>query len=353
MEKNHRSVARDCELKQLPHYAAQNNQNLTKPMSILTRKLIVGLLGWFIASASAQGATYPDKPVTIVVPYTAGGVTDVFGRAIAMKLSRKWEQTVIIENRAGGGTIIGTQHVSRAAPDGYTLLLTSYGFTSNPILRKSLPYDPASLTPLLLIGTSTNMLVINAKLPYKDLADVLKMAREKPGALILASSGNGSSPHVAAELFAKASGIQITHIPYKGTSPAMNDLLGGQVHGIFDGTSALGNVSTGKLRAIAIASAQRHPSAPDTPTFRELGVDMVFGGWFGFFVPSAMSQPLQDTIFKEIEASIADPEVNAIIAKTGLVIENKTQEQFKLFLKNESARLKQLTESGGASITVE
>jgi tripartite-type tricarboxylate transporter receptor subunit TctC len=115
----------------------------------------------------------------------------------------------------------------------------------------------------------------------------------------------------------------------------------------------LGNVSTGKLRAIAIASAQRHPSAPDTPTFRELGVDMVFGGWFGFFVPSAMSQPLQDTIFKEIEASIADPEVNAIIAKTGLVIENKTQEQFKLFLKNESERLKQLTESGGASITVE
>ena len=227
MEKNHRSVARDCELKQLPHYAVQNNQNLTKPMRILPRKLIVGLLGWIIASASALGATYPDKPVTIVVPYTAGGVTDVFGRAIAMKLSRKWEQTVIIENRAGGGTIIGTQHVSRAAPDGYTLLLTSYGFTSNPILRKSLPYDPASLTPLLLIGTSTNMLVINAKLPYKDLADVLKMAREKPGALILASSGNGSSPHVAAELFAKASGIQITHIPYKGTSPAMNDLLGG------------------------------------------------------------------------------------------------------------------------------
>jgi tripartite-type tricarboxylate transporter receptor subunit TctC len=270
-----------------------------------------------------------------------------------MKLSRLWNQNVVIDNRAGGGTIIGTQHVSRAAPDGYTLLLTGYGFTSNPILRKNLPYDPASLTPLLLIGTSSNTLVINANLPFRDLTDVLKMAREKPGALTLASSGNGSSPHVAAELFAKAAGIQITHIPYKGTSPAMNDLLGGQVNGIFDGTSALGNVTTGKLRAIATAAAVRHPDSPEVPTFRELGIDLVFGGWFGFFVPSAMPQSLQDTIFKDIEAAIADPVVKAVIVKTGLVLENQTQEQFKNFLQTESARLKQLTESSNASITVE
>lgn len=305
------------------------------------------------SSANAQAATYPEKPVTIVVPYSAGGVTDVFGRAIAIKLSRLWNQNVIIDNRAGGGTIIGTQHVSRAAPDGYTLLLTSYGFTSNPILRKNLPYDPASLTPLLLIGTSSNTLVINANLPFRDLNDILKMAREKPGALTLASSGNGSSPHVAAELFAKAAGIQITHIPYKGTSPAMNDILGGQVHGIFDGTSALGQVSTGKLRAIATAAAARHPSAPEVPTFRELGIDLVFGGWFGFFVPRAMPQSLQDIIFKDIETAIADPEVKTVILKTGLVLETQTQEQFKAFLQTESDRLRKLTESTGASITVE
>ena len=288
-----------------------------------------------------------------MIPYSAGGVTDVFGRAIAMKLSRLWNQNVIIDNRAGGGTIIGTQHVSRALPDGYTLLLTSYGFTSNPILRKNLPYDPASLTPLLLIGTSSNTLVINANLPYRDLNDILKMAREKPGALTLASSGNGSSPHVAAELFAKAAGIQITHIPYKGTSPAMNDILGGQVNGIFDGTSALGQVSTGKLRAIATAAAARHPSSPEVPTFRELGIDLVFGGWFGFFVPSGMPQALQETLFKDIERAIADPEVNAVIVKTGLVLETQTQEQFKKFLQTESERLRSLTESAGASIAVE
>jgi tripartite-type tricarboxylate transporter receptor subunit TctC len=220
-------------------------------------------------------------------------------------------------------------------------------------LRKNLPYDPASLTPLLLIGTSSNTLVINANLPYRDLNDILKMAREKPGALTLASSGNGSSPHVAAELFAKAAGIQITHIPYKGTSPAMNDILGGQVNGIFDGTSALGQVSTGKLRAIATAAAARHPSSPEVPTFRELGIDLVFGGWFGFFVPSAMPQALQETLFKDIERAIADPEVNAVIVKTGLVLETQTQEQFKTFLQTESERLRSLTESAGASITVE
>lgn len=322
-------------------------------MKPIFRTLLSQLFGILFLLNGAPAAAFPDKPVTIIVPYSAGGVTDVFGRAIAMKLSRLWNQNVVIDNRAGGGTIIGTQHVSRAAPDGYTLLLTGYGFTSNPILRKNLPYDPTSLTPLLLIGTSSNTLVINANLPYRDLTDVLKMAREKPGALTLASSGNGSSPHVAAELFAKAAGIQITHIPYKGTSPAMNDLLGGQVNGIFDGTSALGNVTTGKLRAIATAAAVRHPDSPEVPTFRELGIDLVFGGWFGFFVPSAMPQSLQDTIFKDIEAAIADPVVKAVIVKTGLVLENQTQEQFKNFLQTESARLKQLTESSNASITVE
>ena len=315
--------------------------------------LLSPLVGLILLTANALAATYPEKTVTIVVPYAAGGVTDVFGRAIAMKLSRLWAQNVIIDNRAGGGTIIGTQHVSRAAPDGYTLLLTSYGFTSNPILRKNLPYEPASLTPLLLIGTSSNTLVINANLPYRDLNDILKMARENPGALTLASSGNGSSPHVAAELFAKAAGIQITHIPYKGTSPAMNDILGSQVHGIFDGTSALGQVSTGKLRAIATAAAARHPGSPEVPTFRELGIDLVFGGWFGFFTPRATPQSLQDIIFKDIETAIADPEVKAVILKTGLVLETQTQEQFKAFLQTESDRLRTLTESTGASITVE
>lgn len=322
-------------------------------MKQLFLALMSPVLGILFLANCCQAATFPERPVTIVIPYSAGGVTDVFGRAIAMKLSRLWNQNVVIDNRAGGGTIIGTQHVSRALPDGYTLLLTSYGFTSNPILRKNLPYDPKSLTPLLLIGTSSNTLVINANLPYRDLADVLKMARERPGALTLASSGNGSSPHVAAELFAKAAGVQITHIPYKGTAPAMNDILGGQVHGIFDGTSALGQVSTGKLRAIATAAAVRHPSSPDVPTFRELGIDLVFGGWFGFFVPSGMPQSLQDVIFKDIERAIADPEVNTVILKTGLVLETQSQEQFKTFLQTESERLKSLTESAGASITVE
>jgi tripartite-type tricarboxylate transporter receptor subunit TctC len=138
-------------------------------MKQIVRAILSPVLSFLVLTNCARATTFPERPVTIVIPYSAGGVTDVFGRAIAMKLSRLWNQNVIIDNRAGGGTIIGTQHVSRALPDGYTLLLTSYGFTSNPILRKNLPYDPASLTPLLLIGTSSNTLVINANLPYRDL----------------------------------------------------------------------------------------------------------------------------------------------------------------------------------------
>jgi len=298
-------------------------------------------------------AKYPERAVTIVVPYSAGGVTDVYARAIGAKLSEMWGQPVIVDNRPGGGTIIGTSFVSKAAPDGYTIMLTSYGFTSNPVLKSKLPYDPSTLTPLLLLGRSSNMFVINAKLPYKNLADIIKMAKDKPGSLTLASSGNGSSPHIAAELFATQAGVKITHVPYKGTTPAMNDVLGGQVIGIFDGPSAMRQVEAGLLRAIAIASDGPHPNAKGVPTFQEQGVDLVFGSWFGFFVPQATPQPIQDDIFKSIRTAMSDPAVAAVIAKTGIILRPGTQADFKKFLNDEAARLAKLVKTEGVSIQVD
>lgn len=298
-------------------------------------------------------AAFPERQVTLIVPYPAGGVTDVFARAIAAKLSETWGQTVIVDNKAGGGTLIGTQFVSRAQPDGYTLLLTSYAFTSNPILRKELPYDVNALTPLSMLGTSSNMLVINAGLPYQSLADVLTFSKQNPGALTLASSGNGSSPHIAAELFASETGVQITHVPYKGTAPAMNDVLGGQIIGIFDGPSAMSNVRTGKLRAIAIASRERHPSAPEVPTFNELGIQLVFGSWFGFFMPAGAPDTLQQQLFDALQQAIYDPKVQTTIAKTGLVLQKYSQQDFQQFLKDEAARLKKLTQSRSSQIKIE
>jgi tripartite-type tricarboxylate transporter receptor subunit TctC len=311
---------------------------------------------WFVATslwAVPTFARYPERQVTIVVPYPPGGVTDVYGRALAQRLSQIWGQPVVVDNKPGGGTVIGTQLVSRASADGYTLLLTSYGYTSNPVLKKSLPYDTKALTPLYLLGTSANMLVINPNLPIKTMNDIVALGKSKPGALTFGSSGNASSPHIAAELFAMETGVKMTHIPYKGTGPAMNDLLGGQIMGIFDGPSAMPRVRAGQLSAIAIATAQRHPAAMEVPTFRELGVDLVFGSWFGFFVPTGTFGDIQNTIIAGIELALKDPTVISAIEKTGLTYANLKQQEYKKFLDAEEARLRRLIKTEGAGIQLE
>ncbi len=307
----------------------------------------VACAGW---ASPSDAAGFPQRQVTIVVPYSPGGVTDRYARIVAAKLTETWGQTVIVDNKAGGGTIIGTQFASAAPPDGHTILLTSYGFTSNPVLRKSLPYDPASLAPLMLLGSSSNLLVLTGTSPMKTLADVVRHARSAPGALKLASSGNASSPHIAAELFAKAVDAEITHLPYKGTGPAMNDVIGGQVDGIFDGPSAMPNVQAGKLRAIAITAEERHPAAPDVPTFRELGIDLVFGSWFGFLVPTGTPPDVRKTIHRALSDAVADPAVRAQIDKTGIRVKAGSPEAFGEFLAQESKRLEQLIASGAKII---
>ena len=311
---------------------------------------------WFVATslwAVPTLARYPERQVTIVVPYPPGGVTDVYGRALAQRLSQIWGQPVVVDNKPGGGTVIGTQLVSRASADGYTLLLTSYGYTSNPVLKKSLPYDLKALSPLYLLGTSANMLVINPNLPIKTLNDIIALGKSKPGALTFGSSGNASSPHIAAELFAMETGVKMTHIPYKGTGPAMNDLLGGQIMGIFDGPSAMPRVRAGQLSAIAIATAQRHPAAMEVPTFRELGIDLVFGSWFGFFVPTGTFGDIQNTIIAGIELALKDPTVISAIEKTGLTYANLKQQDYQKFMDAEEVRLRRLIKTEGAGIQLE
>ena len=319
------------------------------------RRLIKLVFGSWLAlvAASSFAAPFPERPVTFVVAYTPGGVTDVYARAIGAKLTQMWGQPIVVDNKAGGGTIIGTQFVSRAPGDGYTLLVTSYAFTSNPVLRKNLAYDPASLTPLLLIGTSSSMLVVGATSPLKTLADVVARAKSAPGAIKFASSGMASSPHISAELFASQIGAEIVHVPYKGTTPAMTDVIGGQVDGIFDSASSMPNVRAGKLRAIAIAKETRHPMAPDVPTFRELGIDQVFGSWFGFFVPATTPQAIQQQLFADIRTAMNDPMVNDRIAKTALSIFQGSQAQFQEFLIAEAARFKKLVQSTGNKFAIE
>lgn len=311
------------------------------------------LTGLIATCAAAAHAKFPNKQVTIVVPYPPGGVTDVYGRAIAAELSKQWGQPVVVDNKPGGGTVIGTQFVARSPANGYTLLLTSYGFTSNPVLKKSLPYDPKSLSPLYLLGRSTSLLVVNPNVPFKNVKEMIAYGKSKPGGLIFGSSGNASSPHIAAELFAAEAGVRITHVPYKGTGPAMNDLLGGQIMGIFDGPSAMPRVNNGSLNAIAISSEKRHPAAPNVPTFKELGVDLVFGSWFGFLIPAGTPKDIENELLKGIDTAMKTTSVLKAINQTGLFIEGLKTAEFGKFLTNEEQRLRNLMKVEGVSITVE
>lgn len=298
-----------------------------------------------ITTTTTAAEDYPRQPVTIVVPYAPGGVTDVYGRIIADYLGRQWKVPVIVKNEAGGGTMIGTSAVARAEPDGNTILLTSYAYTSNPVLRKDLSYDKDAFRPVMLLGNSRNMLVVSARSDLHTLDDVVAKAKKSPGNLRLASSGIASSPHIAAELWARAVGVQITHVPYRGTSPAMNDVFAGEVDGIFDGPSAMPNVKAGKLRAIAIASEKPHPFAPGVPTFRELGVDLVFGSWFGFLVPKGTPDAIVDKLNADLRHAVEDPTVKAAIDKTGLLLSVGSPEQFSDFLDYESERLQKLAKT--------
>ncbi|MBV6306347.1 tripartite tricarboxylate transporter substrate binding protein [Candidimonas humi] len=313
----------------------------------------VVMLGAALAfSASAAAGGYPDRAVTIVVPYSAGGLTDLYGRLIGKYLGTLWGVPVIVENKGGAGTMIGTQTAARAKPDGYTLLLTSYAYTSNPILRRHLPYSKDALQPVMLVGRTSNMLVVSAKTNLHTLNDVIAKAKKSPGNLRLASSGNGSSPQIAAELWAKAVGVKITHVPYKGTSPAMNDVYAGQVDGIFDGLSSMPAVKSGMLRAIAIASEKRQAAAPNVPTFKELGVNLIFGSWFGFFVPQGTPDAIVKKLNADMRRAVDDPATRAALENTHLVIDTGSPAKFAHFLKYESSRLQDLVNSG-ADIAVE
>lgn len=298
-----------------------------------------------IATSASAAQDYPNQPVTIVVPYAPGGVTDVYGRVIADYLGRQWKVPVIVKNEAGGGTTIGTSAVARAEPDGNTILLTSYAYTSNPILRSDLSYDKDALRPVMLLGNSRNMLVVSARSGLHTLGDVIAKAKKSPGNLRLASSGIASSPHIAAELWAREVGVQITHVPYRGTAPAMNDVFAGEVDGIFDGPSSMPNVKAGKLRAIAIASESPHPFAPGVPTFRELGVDLVFGSWFGFLVPKGTPDAIVNKLNTDLRQAVQDPTVKAAIDKTGLLLAVGSPEAFADFLSYESKRLQELAKT--------
>jgi len=292
---------------------------------------------------------WPSKPINYVVPFAAGGTTDVLGRLIGQRLSTALGQPVVIENRAGAGGNIGSDYVAKAAPDGYTLVggtISSHAI--NISLYPKMPYDPVKqFQPVALIGTLPNVLVVNADSPWKNVQDVIAAARVPGTQVSFGSSGNGTSQHLAGELFAKLANVKLLHVPYKGSSPAMQALLGKQVDLVFENSvAAMPLIQSGKLRALATTGGQRAAELPDVPTLAEAGLKgYEIVSWQAIFAPAGTPMPIVDRLATEIGKIIADPAVRTRLAQMGIEPSGAGPAELGAFQRSEVAKWAQLVKS--------
>ena len=300
--------------------------------------------------AAASGVlAWPTKPVTLLVPFPPGGSTDLIARQLSSKLGEKIGGTVIVDNKAGATGTIGTAQVARAAPDGYTVLVSSLGpFVIAPHLIRNVPYDAGKDLDLLTVAVQApNVLVVPAASPFKSVADVIAAQKKTPEKITFASSGNGSSDHLTAELFWLQSGTSGIHVPYKGGAPAISDLLGGQVDASFQNINAiLSHVNAGKLRALAVTGAKRSALLPNVPTLAEAGVkDADVYSWQGIAAPKGLPADVKAKLHAAIVAALNDPAVKPKLLEVGFEIVANTPAEFAAFQAAESARWKHLIET--------
>ncbi len=290
-----------------------------RTFSFLTRSLGGALLA--MASQASLAAPYPQKPITLIVPFAPGGTTDLIGRLVAQHLGGKLGQPVVVENRAGAGGSIGTAAIAAAKPDGYTLgLATVSTHGINPVVYKKLPFDVLKdFQPIANLAAVPNVMVATPKLGIQDMPTLLKRARSEPGKLSYASAGNGSVAHMMGELFQSASGTDLLHVPYKGSGQALTDTLAGQVQLMFDNLpSALPHIQNGKLAALAVASPERVAALPDVPTFAELDLEAVNdASWFGLVAPVGLPDDKLSLIHQAVVEALAEPAVKNRLEQLG------------------------------------
>jgi len=317
-----------------------------KRRALVARGLAMALslaCGLFAALPQATADDFPIKPITIVVPYTPGGSTEILTRLIAQKLEVRLGKSVIVENKPGAGTVIGAMQVVRSAPDGYTLLMsTPTPMAINATLHKQLPYNPATdLTPLVMVAGAPFVLVVHPNLPVHSVKELIAYAKANPGKLTYGSGGPGAPHHLYAELLSSMTGIKMTHVPYKGTLPALNDLIAGHINLMFsDIPPLLGNVAAGKVRPIGVSTKQRVKAFPNVPPLNEVGVPgFDVAGWFSVVAPAKTPQPIIDKLHKELMAVMADPDMKAQIDKLSLIpLETPPVPEMQKFVKTEIAR---------------
>lgn len=329
-----------------------------KAMSITPQFARRAALAALIAAVCAPGlvgaqstAAWPQKPVTLVVGYAAGGATDVIARLVATKLGEQLGQPVVVDNRPGANSNLGAQIVAKAAPDGYTLYVYTIANTINASLYAKLGYDPVKdFEPIGLIAKIPNILVVNNNVPVKSVADYIRFAKESKDGITFASSGSGSSIHLSGEMFKMQTKLNMLHIPYKGSAPAVTDLLGGQVQSMFDNApSALPHVKAGKLRPIAITSAQRSPLLPDVPTVAESGFPgFDVQSWFSLAAPAGTPQPIIAQLNAALNKALATPDVRQRLQDMAATPEPGTPEQLRSFAQAEIQRWREVVKQSGA-----
>lgn len=291
-------------------------------------------------AASAAVAAFPDKPIRLVVPFAPGGGTDLIARTLGAGMSQALGQQVIVDNRPGAGTIIGTDAVAKSPADGYTLVMASFAHAVNPTLQPKLPFDTdKAFTPVILVGRGPNVLVVRAQSPYKTVADVIAAAKAQPGKLTFASQGNGTSAHLAGEMFKNFAKVDITHVPYRGAGPAMTDLLGGQVD-LFFGTAAAVStfVDNGKLRALGVTTPQPSPALKGVPAIAETVPGYRVESWYGIYAPAGTPADVVARLNGAAKAAAQSAEFRTKVEHEGLVVSAGDPAELDAYVRAEQAR---------------
>jgi len=312
--------------------------------------LLVGAMCASIAFADA----YPDKPIRLVVPFPAGGPTDMVARPLAQFLGEQLKQSVIVDNRGGAGGGIGAEVVAKSPADGYTLLMATVGTQAiNATLYRKLGYDPVKdFTPISLVAAAPVALVVHPSVPVSSVAELIALAKSKPGSLNFGSAGNGTPGHLTGEMFRAATGVDLKHVPYKGSAPALSDLLGGQIQLMFDPLqSVLAQVRAGRLKLLAISSKTRSPAAPDVPTFAEAGLkDFEATAWWAVFAPASLPPAIAARLNTSINAVVNMPAFRALLEPQGVTVLGDSREALAQFQRSEIDKWGSAVRASGASV---
>lgn len=318
----------------------------------LGKVLVVSAVFAMAFSGQASAQSYPNRPIRLLVPFTPGGGTDLLARIVAQKMAENLGQPIVVENRPGANTLIATEAVVRAAPDGYTLILQTNNLAANPTLyRGKIAFDTMKdLTPVALVAGNPHVLVVNPSVPARDLKEFIALAKAKPGTISFASAGNGTVNHLSGELLKTLAGIDMVHVPYKGSGSVMPDLLGGQVNALFAAMPTVtGHIKEGRLRAIAVTTPKRFRALPDVPTIAESGYPGYdFSSWFGILAPAATPKPVIDRLQVEVVKALKDPGVQARLGDYEIF--GSTPEEFGTFIKNEIDKTAKIIKDSGATI---